>query len=136
VDQGRYDDGVARLYRAIEMWHQWRLQKHSISTDKVVWDKVDEKARERFLRDARLDELPEAIGLRHARLLDRIVSGVDGEDDAVLHDLVQKRNHFILAHGLEPIGKEAAFRFLQYVDGVVDELEVRSTAEHARLRAL
>jgi hypothetical protein len=25
TDQGRYDDGVARLYRAVEMWHQWRF---------------------------------------------------------------------------------------------------------------
>jgi len=25
VDQERYDDGIARLYRSVEMWHQWRL---------------------------------------------------------------------------------------------------------------
>jgi CRISPR-associated protein (Cas_Cas02710) len=37
VDQGRYDDGVARLYRTIEMWYQWRLQKHSVSAEKVNW---------------------------------------------------------------------------------------------------
>jgi CRISPR-associated protein (Cas_Cas02710) len=35
ADQGRYDDGVARLYRCIEMWHQWRLGERSISTEKV-----------------------------------------------------------------------------------------------------
>ena len=58
------------------------------------------------------------------------------EDEAVLRDLLQKRNRSILAHGLEPIGKDAALRFLEYVDGMVDAPEVRSTAEHATLRGL
>jgi CRISPR-associated protein (TIGR02710 family) len=41
ADQGRYDDGVARLYRAVEMWHQWRLlEHHSISTKGVRWEMV------------------------------------------------------------------------------------------------
>jgi hypothetical protein len=35
-DQGRYDDGVARLYRTVEKRHQWRLQDlHSVSTKRV-----------------------------------------------------------------------------------------------------
>jgi CRISPR-associated protein (TIGR02710 family) len=137
VDQGRYDDGVARLYRTIEMWHQWRLQAHSVSTEKVDWEKVDGKVRERFLKEAELSELPKMLALHHARLLDRILSGADAEEDeAVLRDLLQKRNHSILAHGLEPIGKDAALRFLEYVDGMVDAPEVRSAAEHATLRSL
>jgi CRISPR-associated protein (TIGR02710 family) len=136
VDQGRYDDGVARLYRCVEMWHQWRLQKHSISTGRVDWEKVDEKVRERFLKEAGSSELPEVLALRHARLLDRILNGADAEDEAILRDLLQKRNCSILAHGLEPIGKDAALRFLEYVDGMVDAPEVRSAAEHATLRGL
>ena len=136
VDQGRYDDGVARLYRTIEMWHQWRLQKRSISTEKVDRERIDAKVRERFLKEAGLRELPEVLTLRHARLLDRILSGTEKEDEAVLRDLLQKRNRSILAHGLEPIGKDAAFRFLEYVDAVAAESEVRSAAEHATLREL
>ncbi len=136
VDQRRYDDGVARLYRTIEMWHQWRLQKHSVSTEKVDWEKIDGKVQERFLQEAGLSELPEVLALHHARLLDRILSGIDVEDEAVLRDLLQKRNRSILAHGLEPIGKDAALRFLGYVDGMVETPEVRSTAEHAALRGL
>jgi hypothetical protein len=136
VDQGRYDDGVARLYRTIEMWHQWRLQARSVSTEKIEWDKLDEKAQKRFLRAAGLRELPQVLALHHARLLDGILSGTEVEDEAVLRDLLQKRNRSILAHGLEPIGKDAAFRFLGYVDEMVEAPEVRSAAEHARLRAL
>ena len=137
VDQGRYDDGVARLYRCVEMWHQWRLSGRSVSTVKVDWEKVDGKVRERFLKGAGLSELPGVLALHHARLLDRILTGADAEEDeAVLRDLLQKRNHSILAHGLEPIGKDAALRFLEYVDRLVEAPEARAGAEHATLRGL
>jgi CRISPR-associated protein (TIGR02710 family) len=136
VDQGRYDDGVARLYRCVEMWHQWRLSGRSVSTEKVEWEKVDEKTRGRFLEETGLGELPEMLALHHARILDLTLSGEVAEDEAVLRDLLQKRNRSILAHGLEPIGKEAALRFLEYVDAVVDSPEARVGAGHATLRGL
>lgn len=136
VDQGRYDDGVARLYRCVEMWHQWRLSQRSVSTERVNWEKLDEGTRERFLKEAGLSGLPEVLALRHARLLDLILGGEVAEDDAVLRDLLQKRNRSILAHGLEPIGKEAALRFLEYVDAVVDSAEAPVGAGHATLRGL
>jgi hypothetical protein len=52
ADQDRYDDGVAMLYRCVEMWHQWRQGERSISTEKVVWEKLDERVRELFLEEA------------------------------------------------------------------------------------
>jgi CRISPR-associated protein (TIGR02710 family) len=137
MDQGRYDDGVARLYRTVEMWHQWRLQKkHSVSTDKVSWEKVDGEVRDRFLAEAGLSEPPQELGLRHARLLDRILNGEPVGDDALLRDLLQKRNHSILAHGLEPIGENPARRFLEYVDEMVEAPEARVGAEHLKIRRL
>jgi CRISPR-associated protein (TIGR02710 family) len=136
VDQDRYDDGVARLYRCVEMWHQWRLSQYSISTERVSWEKLDEGAREQFLEEAGLSELPEILALHHARLLDHTLSGDVAEDDAVLRDLLQKRNRSILAHGLEPIGEKAAFRFLEYVDRLVEAPETRAGAGHATLRRL
>ena len=112
-DQRRYDDGVARLYRTLEMWHQWRLQeRHSISTSEPDWSKVDEAARERFLEAAGLAEPPEVLALRHTRILDRVLGDGVAEDDEVLRNLLQQRNRSILAHGLEPIGEKAARRFL------------------------
>jgi hypothetical protein len=141
--QGRYDDGVARLYRTIEMWHQWRLSKHSISTEKVDWRKMDEAAREQFLKEAGLNKLPEILGLHNARLVDCILSGAASEaevkDNLVLRDLLQKRNRSILAHGLESIAREPALRFLEYVDTIVEAQEAQEArvgAEHARLRGL
>ena len=136
ADQGRFDDGVARLYRTVEMLHQWRLKERGIATDKVDWSSVDAGARERFLSAAGLTELPGELGLHHARLLDRVLDGEELEEDSTLRDLLQKRNRSILAHGFEPIGKSAAHGFLGYVDGMVEAPEARAGAEHVRLRGL
>jgi hypothetical protein len=136
ADQGRHDDGVARLYRTVEMYHQWRLSERSTNTANVDWKRVDPEARERFLEETGLAELPPLLDLVKARILDHILSEDVPEDESVLRDLLQQRNHSILAHGLEPIGEKAARRFLKYVDGTVLAPEARIGAEHATLRGL
>ncbi|CAN5893695.1 TIGR02710 family CRISPR-associated CARF protein [soil metagenome] len=137
ADQGRYDDGVARLYRAVEMWHQWRLQdRYSISTKQVDWERVDEGLREQFREATGLDRIPQTLDLVRARTLDGILGDEPDRDDNVLRDLLQKRNSSILAHGLQPISEGSAGRFLEYVDAMVDQPEIRASAEHARLREL
>ncbi len=137
TDQGRHDDGVARLYRTVEMWHQWRLtEQHSVSTKSVRWDRLNQDARQRFLEATGQQELPRDLDLMRARTLDRVLSGEVGEEDNILRDLLQKRNSSILAHGLDPMGETSARRFLKYVDAMVDQPETRAAAEHARLREL
>ena len=137
ADQGRYDDGVARLYRAVEMYHQWRLlARHSVSTKEVEWDRIGERHRASFLDATKLTELPNVLDLTRARALDRILGGEAREDDNVLRDLLRQRNSSILAHGLEPIGENSARRFLEYVDTTVNQPEIRRAAEHAVLREL
>jgi hypothetical protein len=54
----------------------------------------------------------------------------------VLRDLLQKRNHSIHAHRVEPMNAKAAARFLEYVDAMVDVPEATIGAEHATLRGL
>ena len=50
TDQSRYDDGVARLYRAVEMWHRIEgFNRSSISTKQVDSDSLMRACRERFL---------------------------------------------------------------------------------------
>jgi CRISPR-associated protein (Cas_Cas02710) len=73
---------------------------------------------------------------RVACVLDRILDGGAPEEDALLRDLLQKRNHSILAHGLEPMNGKDAARRLVYVDAMVNVPEARIGAEHATLRGL
>ncbi len=118
------------------MFHQWRLVKRSIDTAKVDWNGVEEAAKTRFLAETNLAELPPFLDLLRARTLDRILHEETAEEDAVLRDLLQRRNRSILAHGLDPIGERAARRFLEYVDAMIDEPEARQLAEHITLRGL
>jgi hypothetical protein len=97
---------------------------------------VDEGVRKRFLDAANLTQLPETLDLVRARTLDKILSEDLVDDDNVLRDLLRQRNSSILAHGLEPISETSARRFLEYVDAMVDQLEIRVAAEHARIREL
>jgi hypothetical protein len=102
----------------------------------VKWESVDEDARVRFLVETGLEEPSQVLALHHARVLDRILDGGAQEEDALLRDLLQKRNHSILAHGLEPMNGKDAARFLEYVDIMLDVPEARIGAEHATLRGL
>ena len=135
-DQGRHDDGVARLYRTVEMLHQWRLAQRSIDTAKVDWSKVDEADKEQFLQQTGLAKLPPYLDLLRARTLDIILHEETAEEEPVLRDLLRQRNHSILAHGLNPIGEKSARRFLEHVDGLVEASEARAGAEHLTLRGL
>ncbi len=135
-DQGRHDDGVARLYRTIEMFHQWRLSQRSIDTTNVDWSKVDEESKKLFLGQMGLAELPSYLDLLRARTLDLILREESDEEEPVLRDLLRQRNHSILAHGLNPIGEKSARRFLEYVDGLIGASDTRAGAEHLTLRGL
>ena len=136
-DQGRYDDGVARLYRTVEMWHQFGLhERHSVSTSGPEWGKIPEDARRRFLEATDLALPPPLLDLTRARTLHRILNGEPLEEDAVFRDLLQQRNHSILAHGFEPIGRKSAVRFLEYVDGTVDTPQAGRGAGQFTLRGL
>jgi CRISPR-associated protein (TIGR02710 family) len=137
TDQGRFDDGVARLYRCVEMWHQFRLlERYSLTTKGVQWLKVPEEVRGTFLAATGFAELPEDLDLMRARTLDQILDGETPEGSNVFRDLLQKRNTSILAHGLQPIGEGSANSFLEYVGSMVDKPETRAAAEHIRLREL
>ncbi len=60
------------------------------------------------------------LGLRHARLLDHLLSGKDLDDDAAFQKLLSARDSSILAHGTNLIGNNrAAEKFLKYLDTLV-----------------
>jgi len=109
-DKGKYDDAVARLYRAIEATAQVRLRdEHSIpETAKVPTEKVPEPLRTRWASRAKegnlllglqdgyelLAELGDELGQRFRAL------GLTERSSAL-----SSRNQSILAHGFVPVGE-------------------------------
>ena len=118
--EGKYDDGVARLYRAVELLEQVELSTvHNIDSDKVPVDHVPAKLKDEFsskyldLKSGKL-KLPLQAGYR---LLDALGNEIGErycarQDD--LRDLLTARNYSILAHGISPIDK-AAFEKMWHI---------------------
>lgn len=102
--EGKYDDCVARLYRAVECIAQIRLKEHGIETSDVDLEKVPESLKEEYRRKSKNGKI--AIGLREGyKLLQELEDELGSEfyNDKRLLDLLSYRNNSILAHGFEPI---------------------------------
>jgi CRISPR-associated protein (TIGR02710 family) len=146
-DEERYDDGVARIYRTIEMAVQLLLVKSSVDYLNVNWSSIRKEIRDHFAREKRVDEraLPEKLGLwdglvllegYNRELLDRVFT-----DREVLLKLLRSRNQSILAHGMKPVSKSTAEDFLFYAENLVLNLitaecgdrELLNRADHITL---
>lgn len=109
--EARYDDGVARLYRAIESLAQHALaERHGIpSTDNVALEKVPESRREHWR--SRTESGTLRLGLQDVyELLDALGDKIGEVFKALeLHDRERSplaaRNQSILAHGFTPVGE-------------------------------
>lgn len=127
ANEGRYDDAVARLYRAIEAGAQLRLKKYSINSSCVHNNEIPKKLRKEWL--CRLEEketiklalqddfmllnaLKDNLGKRF------IEKGLDKKESQL-----GLRNSSILAHGFTPIGEKS---YKQLWDITVDILEMKN----------
>jgi CRISPR-associated protein (TIGR02710 family) len=110
LEEGRYDDALARLYRLAEMLAQWILLKeYEIDTAAVDPEKAPADVKE-WLATHRNAAGTIQIGLDSGyRLLKSLGHDVGRRfDQGELHGLgvlLKKRNVSLLAHGLEPIAK-------------------------------
>ncbi len=107
-DEARYDDAVARLYRAIESLAQIALEQHQLpSTAEVPLDRVPEPLREQWKPRAEHGNL--RLGLQDAYLLLDALGDPLGRQfkELDLHDhkpsSLTARNQSILAHGFQPV---------------------------------
>lgn len=112
ADEGRFDDAVARLYRAIEAAAQLRLAaRHGVvDTGSVPVQAIPEPLRERWSTRAADGTL--ALGLRDAyRLLDAFGDSLGRRFSELEMERwgspLWMRNQSILAHGFQPIAKAA-----------------------------
>ena len=114
LQQGRYDDGLARIYRAMEAMAQWKLAGHGIpSTGRVPLACVPEPLRGRWTHAAREGLLK--LGLQDAyELLSALgdplgahfeslgLAGQGGSAERGKGSPLNARNSSILAHGFRP----------------------------------
>ena len=137
INEGKYDDAVARLYRAMELISQIRLNQYNfmdksmINSDKTF--QVDKNKLKKKLSKTALAEIsnwnPSGWNYDNVEFLDldsgnnyKLLNIVSKESKYDLSDStkklvsnyykinprVQKRNKSILAHGLRPLNEKEA----------------------------
>lgn len=124
IDECKYDDAAARLYRAVELISQIKLLGYGI-------DEVEKGIKVDDVKD-RVDTQNYSSSIKD----DRLLLGVEGKFN-LLNDLgwkdslqyykeiknyLTKRNGSILAHGINPISKEDAEEFYKKVKGIAIEV--------------
>ena len=118
----RYDDAIARLYRSTELIAQIRLTQYNIRSsdvdvsllrelgvsdefiEELEMNRDDGKIRIALMYDyLLLNELDDELGIYYV------------ENESKIKNITQKRNHSILAHGLDSQTQEDFDRFLEMV---------------------
>ena len=130
AEEYKYDDAIARLYRAFELIAQIRLGKYGLKSSDIDVDilkdkNVDEgfiEALEKTRQDGKiriglikdfelLAELDDDLGKEFAENRNRI------------NNLTIKRNNSILAHGLESLDKDDFDQFEELVESLALKLD-------------
>lgn len=130
AEEYKYDDAIARLYRAFELIAQIKLNSYGInSSDVDVSVLLENKVSQEFI-----DELEKTkedgkirIGLAKDYLLLNELNDDLGiyyvENDKKIKNMTIKRNNSILAHGLESRSKEDFDEFLEVVIDMARKLD-------------
>jgi len=125
ASQKRFDDAVARLYRATEMMAQIRLfRKYALNTSNMTLDNLPGNLRpeyEPFVRD----NGKVLLGLRKSfELLGRLDDPVGrlflDRSNAVI-GVLTIRNNSIFAHGTDPVGEEGYKKVRETLHGFIAE---------------
>ncbi|WP_053959473.1 TIGR02710 family CRISPR-associated CARF protein [Sulfobacillus thermosulfidooxidans] len=116
AERGRYDDGVARLYRLVEATAQWQLQhSYHIDTSQVQPAQLPSG----FRHDVGTE--PVKMGLFEAwRLLREIDTGPLSkwfiQEESHLRQYLNIRNDSYLAHGHQPVSEEEWKKWREWLE--------------------
>lgn len=117
----KYDDGVARLYRAVELFAQVELSlEYNINTSKCKLEQIPETIREEFEKKYwSPDDNCLKFGLQASyQLLHELNNEIGNRfynNKIKISNLLTIRNQSILAHGLTPVSKKGYEDMLQTV---------------------
>lgn len=133
--QGRYDDGVARLYRLLEWTAQWLLSRQGIVTADLQPEQIPPGLSVMENSDGKRQ-----VGLRAAwQLASHHLGGEAAAfwaaESEHLIDHLKVRNYSILAHGDQPIGHQDWLSFSTWVEATLLPL-LRHQAAEVGLKAL
>jgi CRISPR-associated protein (TIGR02710 family) len=124
LDEGRFIDAVARLYRLAELIAQFRLlRQFEIDTSDVEMGKVPENMREK-LENYRDERGKVKIPLRASYELLEALGDEVGKAWAQpkLRDALSARNNSIAAHGLEPVTGEVAYKLKEAIEPLLNSV--------------
>ncbi len=118
AEEGKYDDAIARLYRALEMTGQIEFKKEfNCDTDNVILENLPEKIRENY-KNMYLDDKENTIKVGLYATFEAL-KNTDNRFASIFYDnlndiksLLAIRNSSILAHGITPVKKESFDRLL------------------------
>ncbi len=146
IARGRYDDAMARLYRALESLSQFYLKTcYGIDTDDRNWSQsVDAEKLEAIETRLRRDDLQSKISLKNGWLIlwelgcpaakHVFQPGRAGKLTNKFEGLLDRRNSSILAHGWMPVTKDSAERMYQKMVDLLQACEPQQApAAFARL---
>ena len=130
AEEYKYDDAIARLYRAFELIAQIRLSSYSLNSSDVDVDVLKEKNVSLEFIDAlekTRDEGKIKIGLiKDYELLDELGDDLGkyfAENRHSINNITFKRNNSILAHGLDSLNKEDFDQFEELVENLARKLD-------------
>lgn len=137
IEEGKYDDAVARLYRIIELIAQLGLINEGLINENILWDNKEFKIDLNIIHNLKnnklnsfISTLPEYdravnkckknIGLGSKQSF-KVLSKFDIDyaceylNDKKISNNISSRNGSILAHGLNPIDKKKAEKLYSQV---------------------
>ncbi len=134
IEEGKYDDATARLYRACEMLAQWVLKdRYCINTSDVDLNRVPEQSKKWLQECATGENGKIQLPLYKCYQLLKEMKHELGEEffqNSKLQALLKGRNKSILAHGVTPMTENGTISLLEeiekYTKKVVDNYETKS----------
>jgi CRISPR-associated protein (TIGR02710 family) len=119
IEEGKFDDAVARLYRAVEIVGQAAFEAaFGVPNGKVPSEIIPQELREEFTAkygDGSLLKLPLTATFRTLMSVGDAAGRRFGEHQEELRKVLDARNYSVLAHGLRPLAKETAARLRDIV---------------------
>ena len=118
--EGKYDDCVARLYRALEMLVQWRLkEKFGLDTGDIDLSKVPDKEKWYNYKNPRDGKIKLPLYASYELL--KSLKDPIGNEIEYIEGLLSIRNNSILAHGVVPVEEKQSKKFFEDTKNILQK---------------